>query len=603
MEKIKDRSEVEEQYKWDLTKIYKTEEEFRKDISKALKLIEKVPKHENTMLDSAKDLYDTTTIIMDTSRLIQKIYTYASLKYNENIADTSSIALREDALNLDHKLSEKAAFYGPKLLKCEYETIEKMYDEYPKLREYEIYFKRYFREKAYILDEKSEKLLVSLNKAFSDVESIHSSLTDSDIDFGTIKDEDGKDVILTNTNYRNFIESKNRKVRESAFKQLYGTYARYKTTFTSLLDAHIKQTSTFCKIRGYKSSLYSLMYDDELDEKVFTTLVNSVESGLSPLFKYYKIKKEILGLDELHIYDTYAPIVSKYERKFTYKEAVDIIKDVTSVFGEEYSNIIDKAFKEKWIDLLPNTGKTGGAFSGGCYDTYPYILTNFQGSYNDVSTLIHELGHSVHSYYSRNNNPFVYGNYSIVVAEVASTVNELLFAKYMIKNSKSAEEKLYILDLLMSLFKGTIYRQTMYEEFEKFLFDRVEKEEALTSSILAEKFYELNKKYYGKDVVVDKEIEYEWERMPHLYYDFYMYKYATGLSAACYIVESILFGKENARENYLEFLKQGSRLAPNDELKIAGVDLTDKKVYESAIKMFEDLTEEFEKTYKEYIKK
>ena len=225
MEKIKDRSEVEEQYKWDLTKIYKTEEEFRKDISKALKLIEKVPKHENTMLDSAKDLYDTTTIIMDTSRLIQKIYTYASLKYNENIADTSSIALREDALNLDHKLSEKAAFYGPKLLKCEYETIEKMYDEYPKLREYEIYFKRYFREKAYILDEKSEKLLVSLNKAFSDVESIHSSLTDSDIDFGTIKDEDGKDVILTNTNYRNFIESKNRKVRESAFKQLNGTYA------------------------------------------------------------------------------------------------------------------------------------------------------------------------------------------------------------------------------------------------------------------------------------------------------------------------------------------------------------------------------------------
>lgn len=603
MEKIKDRSEVEEQYKWDLTKIYKTEEEFRKDISKALKLIEKVPKHENTMLDSAKDLYDTTTIIMDTSRLIQKIYTYASLKYNENIADTSSIALREDALNLDHKLSEKAAFYGPKLLKCEYETIEKMYDEYPKLREYEIYFKRYFREKAYILDEKSEKLLVSLNKAFSDVESIHSSLTDSDIDFGTIKDEDGKDVILTNTNYRNFIESKNRKVRESAFKQLYGTYARYKTTFTSLLDVHIKQTSTFCKIRGYKSSLYSLMYDDELDEKVFTTLVNSVESGLSPLFKYYKIKKEILGLDELHIYDTYAPIVSKYERKFTYKEAVDIIKDVTSVFGEEYSNIIDKAFKEKWIDLIPNTGKTGGAFSGGCYDTYPYILTNFQGSYNDVSTLIHELGHSVHSYYSRNNNPFVYGNYSIVVAEVASTVNELLFAKYMIKNSKSVEEKLYILDLLMSLFKGTIYRQTMYEEFEKFLFDKVEKEEALTSSILAEKFYELNKKYYGKDVVVDKEIEYEWERMPHLYYDFYMYKYATGLSAACYIVESILSGKANARENYLEFLKQGSRLAPNDELKIAGVDLTDKKVYESAIKMFEDLTEEFEKTYKEYIKK
>ena len=277
-----------------------------------------------------------------------------------------------------------------------------------------------------------------------------------------------------------------------------------------------------------------------------------------------------------------------------------IIKEVLSIFGEEYSSYIDKAFKEKWIDVLPNKGNTGGAFSGGGYDTYPYILTNFQNEYDDISTLIHELGHSMHSYYSRNNNSYPYSSYSIVVAEVASTVNELLLAKHILKTSTDIEEKLYILDRLMSLFKGTIYRQTMYEEFEKFLYEKIEKEESLTADILCDKFYELNKKYFGEDVVLDDEIRYEWGRMPHLYYNFYMYKYATGLSAACYIVNSILDGKENAVENYIKFLKTGSTMAPNEELKITGVDLTKSEVCDNAIKMFSEIVDEFEKTYNEY---
>ena len=342
------------------------------------------------------------------------------------------------------------------------------------------------------------------------------------------------------------------------------------------------------------------MYSNELPIKVFDSLIESVSNGLDPLYKYFRLKKEILNIKDFHIYDTYANLIEKYDRKYSYEDAQKIIKDVLKVFGKEYSSYVDKAFSEHWIDVMPNKGKTGGAFSGGGYDTNPYILTNFQEEFNDVSTLIHEIGHSIHSYYSRNNNPYVYSQYSIVVAEVASTVNELLLARYIIDNSKDIEEKLYVMDRLMSLFKSTIYRQTMYEEFERFLYEKVEKEESLTSDIMCDEFYKLNQKYFGDDVIIDDEIKYEWERMPHLYYNFYMYKYATGLSAACYIVNSILLGKKDAVKNYIEFLKQGGKIAPNEQLKITGVDLTKKEVCDNAIKMFSDLVDEFEKTYNEY---
>jgi oligoendopeptidase F len=451
-----------------------------------------------------------------------------------------------------------------------------------------------------MLSKVEEKLITKLTKAYNDNEKIFSSLSDSDIRFDNIIDEKDNSVELNNTNYRRYIESSNRRVREEAFKSLYKTYKQHTTTFTYLLTDHAKKNAIFANLRGYKSTLEKETYKDELNPKVVETLIKSVTKGLAPLHKYYKIRQEMLSLDELHLYDTYTPVVKNIARSYTYEEAQEIIKEVTGVYGKEYSEVIDRAFKERWIDVYPGQGKTSGAFSGGCYDTYPYILTNFQGKYDDVSTLIHELGHSVHSYYSRTYNPYIYSDYRIVVAEVASTVNELLLAKHVLKNSKSNKEKLYILDRLINLFKGTIYRQTMFEEFEKYLYDKVEKDEPLSSDELSNYYYELNKKYFGDAVLIDDEIRYEWERIPHFYYNFYVYKYATGLSAACYIVNSILSGKENAKENYIEFLKQGSRLAPNDELKIAGVDLTNKKTYDEAIKMFNDLVLEYEKTYNEY---
>lgn len=605
MEKILDRSEINDEYKWDLSKIYKDEKELETDISKINEYIKKFNEYETKYkeLNDSDILYKITKEIFDSSRIISKIYTYASLKNSENISDVKSLELLDKVETLDIELNKATNFYSTRLLELNYSDIEKLYEKNDKLKEYKRYFEKSFRYKKYMLSEKEEKLMVNLSKAFNDSETIFDTLADSDIDFGTIKDEDGKEVELTSTNYRKYIESKDRRVRIDAFLKLYNTYARFKTTFTHLLTSHAKSNVAYTKVRGYKNFLESSMYHDEMNPKIFDTLVESVRNGLNPLYKYYKIKKEILGLDALHLYDTFAPIVSKYDKKYTYEDAQKIIKEVTKVFGEDYVKNIDRAFKEKWIDVYPNKGKRGGAFSGGAFDTYPYILTNFQNGYDDVSTLIHELGHSMHSHYSRENNPYEYSSYSIVVAEVASTVNELLLAKYMLKNSTDLEEKLYILDSLMTLFKGTIYRQTMFEEFEKYLYDNVEKDIPLTSDKLCDKFYELNKIYFGNDIVVDDEIKYEWERMPHLYYDFYMYKYATGLSSACYIVNSILEGKKDAKENYLKFLKTGSTLPPCEELKIAGVDLENADTYKEAIKMFEEIVDEFEEVYKEYKKK
>ena len=298
-------------------------------------------------------------------------------------------------------------------------------------------------------------------------------------------------------------------------------------------------------------------------------------------------------MKELHLYDVYVSMVSEFSKKYKFDEAVNIVKNALSVLGEEYISILESGISNRWIDVYPTRNKRTGGYSSGGYDTYPYILLNYQDKYSDMSTLAHELGHSIHSYYTRENNSYEYGDYSIFVAEVASTVNELLLAKYMIKNSSNVDEKKYILNKLMELFRATIYRQTMFAEFERDIYFMAENDEVLTADILCDKYYELNKRYFGNDVVVDDEIRYEWERIPHFYYNFYVYKYATGLSCACKIVDDILSGKENSVSNYIEFLKCGRSKNPVDSLKVAGVDVTKKEVVESAIKMFDEVIDEF----------
>ena len=378
---------------------------------------------------------------------------------------------------------------------------------------------------------------------------------------------------------------------------MYKGYSSVKNTIASTMYGAVNSNVVIANLKNYDSAIKASLYADNVTTDIYDNLIETVNNNLDTLFKYYSLRKDVLGLTELHLYDLYANLIESAEKKYTFEEAKDIVLNALKPLGENYVKDATKAFTERWVDVYPNETKRSGAYSGGCYDTYPYMLLNYQGRLNDVSTLAHELGHSMHSYYSRKNNSYQDADYKIFVAEVASTVNELLLCKYLLKESQDKEVKLSILNRLMELFKGTIYRQTMFAEFEKDMYQIVEQGNIFTWEDLSNMYYDLNKKYFGNDVVVDEDIKYEWSRIPHFYYNFYVYKYATGLSAACFIVDNILSGKENALESYLEFLSAGSKYYPLEELKIAGVDMTDPKVVESAIKMFDEAINEFNELY------
>ena len=588
-----DRNNILEKYTWDLDVIYSSIDEFDKDYDEVKQMVNNIKKYESVMLDNVCNFYETLEFYYSVSRKIEKLYCYANLLFDTDTSDNNSQSLRGKVTNLYSELSKNSYFISVNILKLDYSNIEKFYEEEPKLKKYEKLLKDEFRYKEHTLSDSEEKLLSSLSKMLGNNYDTYELFKDCDLTFNNIKDEEGNEVELTNSNYSVFIESKNRDVRRDAFMTLYEKYKQYKNTFASLISNNINEEISISKIKKYNSAIECSLYKDEIDVSVYNNLISSVNDGMNVLYKYYDLKKKVLGVDELHLYDVYVSMVSEFSKKYEFDEAVNIVKNSLSVLGEEYISILESGIKNRWIDVYPTRNKRTGGYSSGGYDTYPYILLNYQDKYGDMSTLAHELGHSIHSYYTRENNEYEYGDYSIFVAEVASTVNELLLAKYMVKTSSNKEEKKYILNKLMELFRATIYRQTMFAEFERDIYFMAENDEVLTADILCDKYYELNKRYFGDDVVVDDEIRYEWERIPHFYYNFYVYKYATGLSCACKIVDDILSGKENSVSNYIEFLKCGRTKNPIDSLKVAGVDVIKKEVVESAIKMFDEVIDEF----------
>ena len=594
-----DRGQIEEQYKWDLRQVFDGVDEFNRMYDEVKEKIKDFSKYETTMDNDATSFYNSIKDYYEVSRMLDKLYVYTSMNFDTDTSNNQSQALKLRASNLYDEWSKAAFFVTPTILKKDYQEIEAYYKEEPKLLDYEIILKREFRYKEHILSDEEEKLLSSLSKAMGNDYQTYTLLKDSDLTFNNIKDEEGQEVELTSSNYSLYIESKNRTVRIDAFQTLYKTYKQFSNTFASIISGKIKENITISKIRKYNSTREYYLYSDELDTSIYDNLIESVSNNMNILYKYYDLKKELLNLEELHLYDIYTPIVKDFEKKYSFAEAKELVLDSLSVLGDDYVKILKEGYDKQWVDIYPNKAKRGGAYSGGCYDTEPYMLLNYQEKYNDVSTLAHESGHSMHSYYARHNNPYQYGDYAIFVAEVASTVNELLLAKYLLKNSQDKKEKLFILNNLMDLFKSTIYRQTMFAEFEKEIYEDAEQDIPLTAEYLNNKYYELNKKYFGENVTIDEEIKYEWSRIPHFYYNFYVYKYATGLSAACHIVNNILSNKQDAVLDYKKFLSCGTTLNPIDSLKLADVDLTKKEVIESAIKMFDDTIEEFKTLYKE----
>ena len=593
MDHIKERREVPKEFQWNLERIFKTDEEFQKEIEAVRKQIDEFAKLEGHTTESAKTFYRSITAGNEIERRLNKLYTYASMKSDEDVANTENQAKKEQVVNLYNYASSKMYFQTPELLNTEKEVIESFYQAEPKLLEHKTNIEEVYRYKPHTLPKEEEKLLSNLSSAFGNDETTYGYLTDSDLDFGTIHDENGVEVPLTDTNFSIYIKSPKRKVRKEAFERLYEVYKQFQNTITATFNGAIKQNVAMAHIKHYKTSFEAALFGDELDSKVYDTLVSSVRNHLDVLHDYYRLRKEVLNLKELHLYDVYTNLVPDTDTKYPFETASRLVLDALKPLGDAYINDLKQAFTESWIDIYPNKNKRGGAYSSGSYDTMPYVLLNYQDKLDDVSTLAHELGHSMHSFYTRKNQPYQYGDYPIFVAEVASTVNELLLAKHMLKVSTNKNERLAILNQLLELFKGTIYRQVMFAEFEKYAYDLVEQDEVITPDKLCKKYYELNQDYFGSDVVVDKEIAYEWEKVPHFYYHFYVYKYATGISAACHIVEGILSGDEAKRDAYLKMLANGCRENPLNTLKIAGVDMTDKEVYESAIRMFADTIEEF----------
>lgn len=591
------RCEIEDKYKWDLTKIYKDEKEWQRDFDDVKEKILKVLEYKDSFLSNGKKLYEYLKYDEEVSRKLEKIYYYAHLNYDADTLDEKYKVMTNKVSDLFTKYNELSSFVVPEILKLDEEKLNTFYKEEEKLEDYRFSIENIYRFKNHTLDEEKEKMLSNLSKCLSNPEETYEALTDSDFEYDYITDEKGNKVKFNESNYSLFIKSKDRSVRKRAFEMLHNKYKKYIRTITSTYKGEVETNVVLAKIRNYDSAISASLYSDNVPVDIYNNLIKVVNDNMNVLYDYYDLKKEILSLDRLHMYDTYVEIINKTDKKYSFDEAKKIVIDALSVLGDKYVKNLKKAFDEKWIDIYHSKGKRSGAYSSGNFDVNPYVLLNFEGTLNDVSTLAHELGHSMHTYLSCKNNPYQYSSYEIFVAEVASTVNELLLANYMLKNSKNKEEKLAVINHILDLYKATLYRQTMFAEFEKETHKLREKGEVLTSDLLSNTYYNLVKKYFGPNVLCDDLIKYEWARIPHFYYNFYVYKYATGISAASYIVDGILNNKEGTLENYMKFLKSGGSMYPLDELKIASVNLNSESVILSAIKTFEKYLKEFKDIY------
>lgn len=593
MTKPRKREEVSDKYKWDLSKIYKNEEELNKDIEVIKTKVEELLKYQGNLIKDSKNLEEATNKYFEISRLIDKIIVYSHMKRHEDLSVSKNEALVGKVDKFCDEISEKLAFYTPELLNEDYEIVEKYLKENPNLQKYAFMFEDLFREKDHILSLKQEEMMARLGEIFSIPENTFHVLDDVNLRFQNIKDETGKEVALTNSNYSVYIKSNDREVRKQAFESLYNSYNSFKNTFASLLKGNIKSNFFVSNSRHYNSPLEMSLYGDNIDKKLYLNLIEKVHNNLDIVHDYMKTRKKVLNLEELHMYDVYAPLVENSEKEYSYEEAKDLVIKALSPLGETYIKDLKTLFDSNCIDVYHNENKRGGAYSWGCYETLPYVLLNYEGKFTDVSTVAHELGHSMHSFYSCKYQDYHDSGYPIFLAEIASTVNEILLNKYCSQNAKTKEEKAYYLNNLLENFRTTLIRQTMFAEFELKIHDLEQEGVSLTEEVLSETYLELNKLYFGEDVISDDLIKLEWARIPHFYTSFYVYKYATGISVAARIASDILNHKEGALENYLEFLSSGGNNYPLEILKKVGIDIVNDDTIDKALELFRETLEEF----------
>lgn len=592
---IVDRKDIKLEDTWDLESLFKDKDSWEKEYGKVSILADDFKSHRDKFIVNSESFLKALKDRDELFRRLENVYVYSHMKFDEDTQNVISQELSDKGLKLYVDTSEKTSFLVPQILMLTKEKIDKFIQEKPELKLYEKFLEDILRQKAHILSPREESILAQMGEVGGSPEKIYSMLNDADLRFPSIKDENGKDIELSHSNFIPMMESKNREVRRNAFESFYGVYDNFKNTFAATLNGELKNNIFHSNIRNYNSTRQAALDDNKVPEAVYDNLIEAVRENSKSMYKYMGIRKRILNLDQLHMYDIYTPLMEEIEFKPSYSESIETIRQALKPLGKEYLEALEVGLNSRWIDIHSNRGKRSGAYSSGSYDSKPFILLNYQKTLDNMFTIIHEMGHSLHSYFTRKNQPYIYGNYSIFVAEVASTVNEAILMDYMIKNSKDEREKSYMLNHYLEKFRTTMFRQTMFAEFENTINKHLEKGEALTSTYLSETYEELNKFYYGKGIVIDKEITMEWARIPHFYYNFYVFQYATGFAAAISLSKKILSGEEGAVDNYLEFLKSGSSDYPIEVLKKAGVDMTTKEPVEDALKIFEDLVDELDK--------
>ncbi len=592
------RNDIDIKYRWNLEEMYSNDKLWEKDIDTAEKLTQEFLKRNGSVMKSSSSLLASLRAMEEIDILLEKAFVYARMRMDEDNRDSKRQKNLDMITSTLAKIGSDLSFFIPEILEASEAKIREFMSKEQGLDQYSHMLETLLRNQSHVLSEEEENILASLSQVNSAPHAIFNMLNNADMKFGEIVDEKGNSVELTHGNYITMMQSHNRDVRKNAFEKIYQTYEKLINTISSTYAYSVKNDVVRSQIRKYPSARNASLYPDNIPESVYDNLVKVVNDNLTNLHRYMSLRKKVLGIENQHMWDVYVPLVELPENEYPFEDGVDIVLKALSPLGNDYCDALKNGIDSRWIDVYETPGKTSGAYSFGSYNSMPYSLMNYTNTLNDVFTLIHEMGHSMHSYYTRKTQPYTYGDHSIFTAEVASTVNESLLIKYLLENEKDIEVRKYLINFYLEQFRATLFRQTMFAEFEHMCHDYVENNGSLTPSWLNEEYEKLNQKYYGNSIEKDDYIKYEWARIPHFYRAYYVYQYATGFSAATSLSKRILEGGEKERDDYLKFLSLGSSKYPVDLLKIAGVDMTSTKPVSEAMQTFNTLLDELERLYK-----